>query len=330
MLFKMVPPGDPTPAPSDLAAICSRYTEVGLTAKESKLRPYSETQEGLGYQLSKNVWACTAAKYESIAGATRDLLARGWAFPREVERICGQFTNVFLLHRTSLSVFSCVYIFGRRMGDRCAKLWPVAARELRLALAILPMVVADVSRPVSPTLIQVDACPKGGAVVYTKSVRHGDLQREVRRPRPKFADVKFVDHSVEGAPPRPVVAGSMRSLFDSPLDPGVWEVALRRSFSSGGHINERELQMIVDAVRWFSRTAGNCHSRLVVESDSLVAVCTVRKGRSSKPGLLKHCRRLAALTLALGIVVELRWIPTGRNMADQPSRGSRVPGPCLG
>ena len=67
--------------------------------------------------------------------------------------------------------------------------------------------------------------------------------------------------------------------------------------------------------------------RLVVESDSTVAVGALRKGRSSKRPLLRHCRRLAALTLAEQLTVEARWTPTTKNFADGPSRG-RGPAPC--
>ena len=35
------------------------------------------------------------------------------------------------------------------------------------------------------------------------------------------------------------------------------------------------------------------------------------------------------MTLAEEIALEARWLPTSKNIADQPSRGSRVPGPCL-
>ena len=46
-----------------------------------------------------------------------------------------------------------------------------------------------------------------------------------------------------------------------------------------------------------------------------------------KGPLLRHCRRLAALTLAEQVALEARWIPTSKNFADGPSRG-RGPAPC--
>jgi hypothetical protein len=196
MLFEMVPPDGPVPGSAALSAVLQRYGDVNLTAKPSKVKPFGPRQEGLGYELDNNVWACTADKSDALYRAVNALVSRGWAFPREVERVIGQFTHIFLLHRPALSVFGCVYVFARRLGHRCAKLWPVVKRELGTALAILPLVVADVSRPVSPLLVQVDACPKGGAVVYTRSQPLGQLREECRRPRPNFCD-----SGEEGAPP---------------------------------------------------------------------------------------------------------------------------------
>ena len=65
----------------------------------------------------------------------------------------------------------------------------------------------------------------------------------------------------------------------------------------------------------------------MLQSDSTAAVGALRKGRSSKRPLLRHCRRLAALNLAEQLTLEARWVPTAKNMADGPSR-DRGPAPC--
>ena len=119
----------------------------------------------------------------------------------------------------------------------------------------------------------------------------------------------------------------------APLDPDAWRVAWRRSYKPGSveasaDINAKELGAAVDGVRWASRAPRTRRCRLVVQSDNADAVCWLRKGRSSRPGPLRHCRRLAAVTLAEQIAVEARHVRTHANMADQPSRGERVPGPC--
>ena len=118
--------------------------------------------------------------------------------------------------------------------------------------------------------------------------------------------------------------------FEAPLAPSSWHVAVRRRLrgpACKAHINEKELGATVDAVRWATRAPGTRRCRLVLQSDSTAAIGALRKGRSSKRPLLRHCRRLAALTLAEQLTLEGRWTPTSKNFADGPSRG-RGPAPC--
>ena len=119
------------------------------------------------------------------------------------------------------------------------------------------------------------------------------------------------------------------ALFEAPTDVAAWRVAWSRRDSRGGHINERELRAVADAVRWATRTAANRRCRVLVQTDSAVTVGAIRKGRSSRPNLLRVCRRLAALTLAEEVALLVRWVPTDANWADRPSRGEACPGPCL-
>ena len=118
--------------------------------------------------------------------------------------------------------------------------------------------------------------------------------------------------------------------FKATQVPSAWRVAVRRRLREPArlaHINDKELGAIVDAVRWAVRSSRTRRCRLVVESDSTAAVGALRKRRSSKRPLLRHCRRLAALTLAEQLTLEARWTPTTKNFADGPSRG-RGPAPC--
>mgnify|MGYP001262939527 CR=1 FL=1 len=116
-----------------------------------------------------------------------------------------------------------------------------------------------------------------------------------------------------------------------PLESRCWRIGFRKQHPLGHsrHINELELEAVVDAIRWLSRSREGAHRRVVLELDSLVVACALRKGRSSRAALSKHLRRLAALTLALDLHLEARWTPTSRNMADGPSRGRKLPSPCV-
>ena len=61
--------------------------------------------------------------------------------------------------------------------------------------------------------------------------------------------------------------------------------------------------------------------RVLVLCDSRVAMGAIGKGRSSARRLNKELRRIAALVLGYGFVLDVVWIPTWANASDAPSRG---------
>ena len=77
-------------------------------------------------------------------------------------------------------------------------------------------------------------------------------------------------------------------------------------------------------MRWAVRSLHTRSCRIVLQSDSTVAVGALRKGRSSRHPLLRHCRRLTALTLAEQLTVEARWLPTTTNFAEVKKPGLRM------
>ena len=326
MLFRFVQRGMSPPPDSRLAAALERYGEVGLPVKVPKIEDFATDRELLGYRCADNVLQATREKYAALAGAVASLERRGWAQPREIERLVGKFTNLFLLHRLALSVFSAVYAFARKAGARHARVWPSVLREVRRALTLVPVACADLGRPVADVLLQTDACDNGAATVYTSHVPVAELQAECARPR-----TRLKGRVAEGDQWR--VEDALAADFRAPTDPRAWRVAVRRRYSRGAraqHINAKEAGAVVDAVRWAVRARRTRACRLVVQSDSAVGVGALQKGRSSRPGLLQHCRRLAAVTLAERVCLEMRWVSTTANMADKPSRGERSPGPCDG
>ena len=303
--------------------VLARYKEVNIRTKRSKVFDYSPTQVGLGVLLDDNEFRTPPDRYVEINAEVQDLLRRGWARPRQVERLVGRITSRMLLLRLTLSIFDAVYAFARKVGDRHARLWPAVAAELEHACALLPLMRADVSRRTAPVLAQCDACNSGDAVVYTEHVPLPELRREALRPRTRIRDPAD-EWSVQQA---------LACGFVAPTEPELFKVAVRYQFPRGSssrarHINAKELGAIEKAARWATRRPELRGRRLVVQTDSAVAVGAVRKGRSSKRALKGIARRLAAVCIAERLELIIRWVPTDRNMADRPSRGSRIPGPC--
>ena len=103
-----------------------------------------------------------------------------------------------------------------------------------------------------------------------------------------------------------------------------WHLVFSSTWGHQEHQNVLELRTILNLARHLSRTKASWGHRFLVLTDSLVSLGALSKGRSSSPSLLRLLRRWAAIRMALGISLALRWVPTHRNLADGPSRGANI------
>ena len=139
----------------------------------------------------------------------------------------GKLTNWFLLHRPALALFNAVYAFCHTDApDRPRRLWPSVQQELNDAVAVLPLVRSDLSRPVAEQLLQTDACDTGAAVVYTTTAEHAALRQECARPRRTLRTPE--------APLEPwSTASDLSAAFNASVDPADWQVAVRCAYLHG-------------------------------------------------------------------------------------------------
>jgi hypothetical protein len=112
------------------------------------------------------------------------------------------------------------------------------------------------------------------------------------------------------------------------LSPGTnthWSTIVSSPWTKGEeHINSYELRSATTAIRWaLSFPQSVPHRRLLLVSDSQVAVGCLTKGRSSSHILLRRLRTISSLLLSSGLRLFCRWIPTEINPADEPSRRFR-------
>ena len=81
-----------------------------------------------------------------------------------------------------------------------------------------------------------------------------------------------------------------------------------------------ELRAVSTAVRWSLSFPSSLGRKLLLFSDSLVAIGAFRKGRSSSPLLLRRLRAILSWLLASGLRLLFYWTPSEINPADEPSR----------
>ena len=204
-----------------LAPVLTRYEEVGLRTKPSKVRDYDAVQDLLGHTLDHNVLRGSCARYSAIRAEVIRIARCGWARPRDVERLVGKITHWLLLHRPALALLNAVYAFCRSDSpDRPRRVWPSVLQEFNDVIALLPLVRSDLSRPVAEQLLQTDACDTGAAVVYTRTVQHAALRQECARPRRTMRPPE--------APITPWSAASdLAAAFTASVEPEDWHVAVR-------------------------------------------------------------------------------------------------------
>ena len=99
-----------------------------------------------------------------------------------------------------------------------------------------------------------------------------------------------------------------------------WRTIVSAPWMRTEHINVLEIRAVDTALRWVASSPLSVSRRVLVLSDSQVAIGALNKGRSSAPLLLRRLRAIAALLLAAGIQLYVNWLPSASNPADEPSR----------
>ena len=95
-------------------------------------------------------------------------------------------------------------------------------------------------------------------------------------------------------------------------------------------ITVNEGRALVLCLRRLCRSSRSRGLKHVVLVDSFSLALAVHKGRARSFDILRITQQVAALSIAGGFSVRLRWIASEHNVADGPSRGQIEPGPYTG
>ena len=275
------------------AAYIAAIRRIGLVVKDSKIvapSPNGVVCLGLEVHGADHTVGASIAKLDALRADTRRTLAAGTCSGTDLAHIVGRWTWAAMACRPVLSVFNAVYRFIECAKGRRFTLWRSAARELLLVMDLAPLMFVDTSINWFDRVVATDASSDGMGVVAAPL-------REDAAPR--------------------VVTGADSAALVASSD---WRTIISSRWRRPEHINVLELRALTTAVRWVLsfRQALNC--RVLVLCDSLVVVGAVTKGRSSSQELLRRLRYLAAMVLASGLRLTLRWVASADNPADGPSR----------
>jgi hypothetical protein len=276
---------------------------VGLPTKASKnVPPSCGSVESVGMEFdgTRHTVGVRPAKLLHLQMETERLIESGQVTGVELSSLLGKWTWACLAARPALSVFQSVYRFVKFAGSRSFQLWRSVIRELRVISGLAPLLFTHLSAPVFRRVLATDASSVGLGVC----ARH--LTEE---------DVRAVS-----APPQMVAADDEGTAdVDEPQHVD-WRVLVAARWRRSEHINVLEMRALLTALRWVWSSPWAMGSRIVIYSDSRVLIGSALKGRSSSPPLLRRLRAVAAMCLAAGLRLRLRWIASAFNPADGPSR----------
>ena len=284
------------------------FDAVDLPAKRKKVvRPCATGVEGLGMVVNGTnlTVGVDVEKLSVLCAATCSLLKQSRATGLEVSRCVGRWTWAMLIARPALSVFNNVYRYINTAGAIPLTMWHSVRRELWTAVCLAPLLFASLSTTWFRAVVACDASLSGQGVC-TAAVP--------------------VKHVVAAAAHCGILVGAdeqkQAALNDAVLAaPTRWsEIVAKPWKRQDEHINHLELRSVNTAVRWVLSSPQSIGRRVLLLSDSQVAVGCLTKGRSSSHRLLCRMRPTCALLLASGIQLRMRWIASHLNPADEPSR----------
>lgn len=261
-------------------------TSLGFHPKPSKTVAPSTLVECLGLELDGTSlsFGLSASKLQRLVTMTRNILNADKVSGDELRVLLGKWSWACLCCRPSFAVFNSVYRFMEVAGSREFSLWPSVRNELSCISDIAPLLFASLARPWSEVVVATDASSTGMGVVATQSEKFGLYDQ--------------VEDAVESR----------------------WSTIVSTRWKFEEHINVLELRAIDTAMRWLVSRPQCRNSRVLLFSDSSVAVDAVSKGRSSSFHILTRLRSLSATMVAGGITLYVSWIPSWLNPADAASR----------
>ena len=142
-----------------------------------------------------------------------------------------------------------------------------------------------------------------------------------------FAKTLFSMREPDGDGSKPV--GGLESLLiNDVMETSEWQQTSCWTFKKQSHINILEESAVLRLASMVAREGRPV--RLIVITDSNVVKCATAKGRTSSKGLGPILRRLCSLTVAAGIYLNIGYIPTRLNAADDPTRDQPIRKPIIG
>ena len=301
--------------------------------------------DSLGFQVDGNSGLVTPIpqKLGLVIAAFRFLATGPRINGKGVEKLIGHAVHFMLIRRELLCCMRSLYDFVQHSYWDRTRLWKSAVSEARVIASLLCICFANLKRPWCSEISCSDASLSGIAVcsrrVDPTTVKEIAQQRENWRfkrrdftaPRVSadvdatakvdpFSDVCAVKPIHVLSPDPFMIDESFCEVPDALMDEAEWQVDFASYMAIEEAITILESRGVVAAFRRRGRDVKNFGTKILHLNDNLANVLGLEKGRSSSYPMLRACRRLCALALALNSGFFHRWIPSEKNVSDHASR----------
>ncbi|CAL1154679.1 unnamed protein product [Cladocopium goreaui] len=319
--------------------VVKRLRELGFRVHEEL--DAHHTCQSLGFLIDglNGTVSPIPERLDKICKAFMWLSRRPQVSGRSIERLLGHAVHICLLRRELLSIFRGLYDFAYSCYDRRAKLWPVAAKEARWAANLLKLCQADLKKTWSRQVTSSDASLSGIAVCKRdmepaeQSIIGGIKEHWRYKSRipvnPREAALSPLDpfSNPETVKPSEVQKQDPFELNEvfpevpkKHLQKDLWHDVFAVHMTHPEHISLLEGRGVVAALRHKFRSSFEFNRKHLHFSDNLAVALLAARGRSNNFQMLRVSRRIAALLLATGSWLSVRWIPSEYNVADRASR----------
>ena len=311
-------------APEDIAklqlSLQTVFEEHGLPFHPEKSSPRGViikdkiTFTGWTWSLTEKVVFPHPDKIYRVQQSVRELVHTN-ATTREVLAIVGKLIWFALAKRPLLSILQDTFALNDQLLDHFAKMTPSMERELHTLASLLPLSFVDMGAEWTNMIIATDASETAGAVVY------GTIDPTIARNL--FATFLRASSNGNTAPTIHSEEGrAYIALLEHVTTTVQWITAFTHRWTRREHISGLEASILALSSQW-AASRGLSHRNTVWLTESACVLGAFKKGRSSIPHMLTRCRKVAATTLAHGLIPRYCFVPSHLNPADEPSRPDR-------
>ena len=312
-------------------AMVQAYQDVGLVANESKRFRNELVSKFWGISLDGRTGLVRAQLDRAVPTAmlTAQVARMGHGERKLLEVLAGMWVSLLQLRRPAMCLLSQIFIAIQSADyGEVFKLTAAVVAELWTLVAVAPLLCSDLRAAVSSDFCLVDASDDWEAEV--SSVVDDMLAKELARQKLSRAAWSRLLSPLQvlrrlrgvGCPEDEVPEGETAARCH-PLWLGVvrskhFTLVKRKRIRSRVHINLSELNAAMTSLE--RRCLLTPDSRLLLGSDSQVVLGALVRGRSSSRVLNNRLKTGLPWLLAFNNYVCAQYVPTGSNVADDPTR----------